>query len=290
IEAIALGHDIGHTPFGHAGEKILSDIYYNHTGRYFNHNVHSVRVLDGIFRYNLSLQTLDGILCHNGELELEKYKPVKLDNFTEFDAIVANCYKTNSSNHLIPSTLEGCVVRISDIIAYLGKDRQDAEKAGIIEDNNIFDDNAIGSFNAKIINNLIVNIVENSYGKDYISMDKEYYEALKLGKRQNYEFIYETEYIKSIKYVIEPMFKKIYEKCLNDILIEDYNSAVYKHHIDYVKKHNKYYKGPEYEKEDKNQIVVDYIASMTDDYMTELYSYLFPEEEGIKYVSYFHDL
>lgn len=290
IEAIALGHDIGHTPFGHAGEKILSDIYYNHTGRYFNHNVHSVRVLDGIFRYNLSLQTLDGILCHNGELELEKYKPVKLDNFTEFDAIVANCYKTNSSNHLIPSTLEGCVVRISDIIAYLGKDRQDAEKAGIIEDNNIFDDNAIGSFNAKIINNLIVNIVENSYGKDYISMDKEYYEALKLGKRQNYEFIYETEYIKSIKYVIEPMFKKIYEKCLNDILKEDYNSAVYKHHIDYVKKHNKYYKGPEYEKEDKNQIVVDYIASMTDDYMTELYSYLFPEEEGIKYVSYFHDL
>ena len=69
IEAIALGHDLGHTPFGHAGEKYLDKLYHAHTGRYFNHNVHSVRVLDKLFRRNISLQTLDGVLCHNGEFE-----------------------------------------------------------------------------------------------------------------------------------------------------------------------------------------------------------------------------
>lgn len=290
IEAIALGHDMGHTPFGHAGEAVLSKLYHKHTGRYFNHNVHSVRVLDRIFHYNISLQTLDGILCHNGELELEEYRPSKLSTFEEFDKIFEDCYTKNCSGILIPSTLEGCIVRISDIIAYLGKDRQDAERAKLLTDNSIFNDNAIGTFNAKIINNLIVNIVENSYGKDYIKMDREYYTALKQGKRENYEYIYKTETVGSINNVIEPMFEKIYDKCLNDILVKDRTSVIYRHHIDYVKNNNKFYNGPDYENEEPNQIVVDYIASMTDDYMIDLYSHLFPDEPKVEYVSYFKDL
>ena len=290
IEAIALGHDMGHTPFGHAGEAMLSKQFHRRTGRYFNHNVHSVRVLDRVFHYNISLQTLDGILCHNGELELEEYRPSKLNSFEEFDRIFEECYTENASSKLVPSTLEGCVVRISDIIAYLGKDRQDAERAKLISGNSIFNDNAIGSFNAKIINNLIVNIVENSYGKDYIKMDKEYYTALKQGKKENYELIYQTETVGSITKIIEPMFEKIYAKCLNDILIKDKSSVIYKHHIEYVKNNNKFYKGSDYENEEPNQIVVDYIASMTDDYMMELYYHLFPDEPRVDYVSYFNDL
>ena len=70
IESIALGHDVGHTPFGHAGERYLSELLQKETGRHFNHNVHSIRVLDILYRRNISLQTLDGILCHNGEFEL----------------------------------------------------------------------------------------------------------------------------------------------------------------------------------------------------------------------------
>ena len=69
IEAIGLGHDLGHTPFGHAGERFLNDIYHERTGRYFFHNVQSVRVLDALYGRNVSLQTLDGVLCHNGEYE-----------------------------------------------------------------------------------------------------------------------------------------------------------------------------------------------------------------------------
>ena len=78
IEAIAIGHDVGHTPFGHKGEDFLSDLYQEHTGRYFNHNVHSVRVLQHITGCNLTLQTLDGILCHNGERPKDHYEPAPL--------------------------------------------------------------------------------------------------------------------------------------------------------------------------------------------------------------------
>ena len=79
---------------------------------------------------------------------------------------------------LIPSTLEGCVVRICDMVAYLGKDRQDAKKAKLIESSDIFTQGEIGVENAEIINNMIVNIVENSYRKDYIMLDSKYYDAM----------------------------------------------------------------------------------------------------------------
>ena len=132
IEAISLGHDIGHTPFGHAGERFLNELYHAHTGRLFNHNVHSVRVLDKLVSRNMSLQVLDGVLCHNGEMELERYQPVELTDFQQFDKRVEDCYTDPEANkQQIPSTLEGCVMRISDIIAYLGKERHDAVKVGI---------------------------------------------------------------------------------------------------------------------------------------------------------------
>lgn len=86
IEAIALGHDIGHTPFGHAGERFLDELLFEHTGRHFSHNIHSVRVLDSIYPYNISLQTLNGIAAHDGEMELSEYYPKALDDFETFDA------------------------------------------------------------------------------------------------------------------------------------------------------------------------------------------------------------
>ena len=111
IEAISLGHDIGLTPFGHAGERFLSEVYRAETGRYFNHNVHSVRVLDGIFDHNLTLDTLDGIIGHNGEFEMDEYRPASLDGFGAFDEMVESCYVDQSNIiKIIPSTLEGCVV------------------------------------------------------------------------------------------------------------------------------------------------------------------------------------
>ena len=219
IEAIALGHDIGHTPFGHAGERILNELYHGQTGRYFNHNIQSARVLDKIFPLNLSLQSLDGIICHNGELELKEYRPKPYSEFEQFDEKMNDCYlRKGAIKELIPSTLEGCVVRVSDIIAYLGKDRQDALKLGIYEDSPEYHSGSIGATNAEIINNMTVNIIENSYGKDYLKMDDDYFEAFKCGKKENYQKIYGNEKLEQVyKEQINPMFEEIYEKLLSDM-------------------------------------------------------------------------
>lgn len=288
IEAMALGHDIGHTPFGHEGEKILDSLFYEHAKKHFSHNIHSVRVLDGIFPYNITLQTLSGIASHDGEIELCEYKPILLNSFEEFDKQIESCYSDKENvKKLIPSTLEGCVVRISDIIAYLGKDRQDALRAKIISPEE-FDEGGIGKINAELINNLMVNIVENSYGKPYIKMDEEHFEALKKAKADNYRLIYLNEKVKSLTdNTITPMMTSLYDKLLDDLEKSNKTSPIFTHHIDYVNK--AHYKRPfPYEDTEKNQIVVDYIASMTDDYFVDVYNYLFPKSNiKIDYVGYF---
>lgn len=275
IEAISLGHDIGHTPFGHAGERFLNKIYHSHTGRYFNHNVQSVRVLDKLVRWNISLQVLDGILCHNGEMEMKEYRPVSLESFDEFDRRVEECYTDKEANkRQIPSTLEGCVMRISDIIAYLGKDRQDAKKVGIIRGEAIFSDDKIGKSNGEIINNMIVNIIENSYGKGYLCMDEEYFEALSRAKSENYERIYNNPLVDSVYHNIKPMFEAVYEELLCQAERKDENSLLFRHHMNYPPSNKRSFE--EYVKEEPNQIVVDFISSMTDDYFLALYHELFP--------------
>ena len=287
IEAIALGHDIGHTPFGHAGESFLDELLFSHTGRHFSHNIHSVRVLDKIFPYNISLQTLNGIAAHDGEMELCEYYPKTLENFEEFDKQIEACYIDKGNvRKLVPATLEGCVMRISDIIAYLGKDRQDAEKANIVN-NHDFDDGTIGVYNAQIINNLIVNIVENSYGKPYIKMDQEHFDALRKAKADNYSLIYKQEKVGEAYNTIKPMMAEMYEKLLEDLKNGNKSSPIFTHHIDYVNQAH-YTREIPYEETEPNQIVVDYIASMTDDYFVDLYAHLFPDsDKKIIYKGYF---
>jgi len=288
IEAIALGHDIGHTPFGHAGEHFLDELLYKNTGRHFSHNIHSVRVLDKIFPYNISLQTLSGIASHDGEMELCEYHPQPLCDFQQFDSMIEDCYFDKANvKKLVPCTIEGCVMRISDIIAYLGKDRQDAERAHIIS-NRDFNSGAIGSYNAEIINNLIVNIVENSYSKPYIKMDDKHFEALKQAKSDNYELIYKNSSVEEeLNTIVRPMMTEIYNKLLDDLRNENTNSPIFTHHIDYVNKAH-YRRETPYEQTECNQIVVDYIASMTDDYFIDLYSTLFPDtNKKITYKGYF---
>ncbi len=289
IEAISLGHDIGHTPFGHAGERYLSEVYHAETGRYFNHNVHSVRVLDGIFDHNLTLDTLNGIIGHNGEFEMNEYYPSPMTSFSDFDSMVESCYVDEQNIiKIIPSTLEGCVVRVSDIIAYLGKDRQDAKRAKLIDSDDALGDGGIGNRNPEIINNLMVNIIENSYGKPYIMLDAEHYQGLKSVKRVNYEQIYRKESVSRVlDETVKPMIQRLYYKLLSDLKAGKKDSPIYDHHVDFINT-NHYAANIPYIETEPNQIVVDYIASMTDDYCAELYSYLFPDSSlEIKYNGYF---
>lgn len=292
IEAMALGHDMGHTPFGHAGEKALSQIYQGETGRFFNHNIQSARILDTIFPVNASLQTLDGIICHNGETEQENYYPEPCHDFAVFDEKMRiGLEEETGIQRLVPCTLEGCVVRISDIIAYLGKDRQDAIKIGAVSGYDKFKDGVIGSTNAEIINNVTVNLVENSYGKNALIMSPEYFREFSAMKSENYELIYlDKERENIFREQINPMFEALYFQLRQDLVEGKSNSVIFTHHLKYVAERGRFYphRTP-YENEAPDDIVTDYIASMTDDYLIDLYHYLFPSGKyHVDYQGYFH--
>lgn len=291
IEAIALGHDIGHPPFAHSGERYLDELYFTHAGRHFSHGIHSVRVLDGVFPLNVSLQVLDGIACHNGEVEIETCTPSQLNSFEEFDRMIEGCYEDGANVlKMIPSTLEGAVVRISDIIAYLGKDRQDAARLKLVPEE-VYSDTPIGSINAEIINNLTVNIIENSYGKPYIKLDTCHFQALRTAKQENYARIYGnvTTYAR-LEATAKPMMAEIYDQMLFDLTHQKSYSPIFRQHINYVNR-NHYHRSTPYEQSEPNQIVVDYIASMTDDYLIDLHHHLFPDSPyQAQYIGYFDDI
>ncbi|RLB41430.1 MAG: phosphohydrolase, partial [Deltaproteobacteria bacterium] len=135
IEAIALGHDIGHTPFGHDGEKFLSELCVAHGLGPFLHNIQSVRFLQHIERkgqgWNLTLQVLDGIFCHNGEIHLKALSPDPSKDFGQFESEM-RAKEADPTIDIWPMTLEGCVVRMSDTISYVGRDIEDAIRLGLI--------------------------------------------------------------------------------------------------------------------------------------------------------------
>ena len=281
VEAIALGHDLGHTPFGHAGERYLSQCFERHTGRSFRHNVHSVRVMDRLYRRNISLQTLDGALCHNGEFAQQVLRLSDMSTFEQLDEAVDRCSANVSEiKRLRPSTLEGCVVRVADMIAYLGKDRDDAVDVGIIDSLDCFESSFIGRDNSRIINNMTVDIVNNSYRRDHIAMSKAAFEDIVLAKRQNYEKIYFMEgTVSPVENVVEEMFTELYERLYEQLVAGDESSPVFKHHIARLCDKSFTLTEDEYLKEEPNQIIVDYVSSMTDSYFIALYHHLFPKSE-----------
>ncbi len=270
IEAISLGHDLGHVPFGHEGERILNEISLKYNEGYFNHNVQSVRDLmiieDNGNGKNITLQVLDGILCHNGELELKKYEPVQKDIATFLEEI-QKCYTIKDyTNKLVPMTLEGCVVRVSDIIAYLGRDIDDACRIGMFDRNLIPQSitTVLGNTNAQIVNTIILDIINNSKDKSYISMSDNVFNAVKALKIFNYLNIYEKchseEELNNYKY----MFNFLFEKLLNTIKQKDKDKLIYKEYLNYMT--------DEYLSTTSDvRKVIDYIAGMTDDYFLKEY-------------------
>lgn len=270
IEAIALGHDLGHVPFGHVGEDILNKISLKYDHTYFNHNVQSVRQLMNIEQngngLNITIQVLDGILCHNGEFLSGKYIPRKKTKETFIDDYQNTYTKENYCTTLVPMTLEGCVVRISDIVGYIGRDIEDAILLGIIKKEQIPDHikNILGDSNRKIINTIVRDIIKNSLGKNYILLSEEVFKALKDLKKFNYENIYKKANTKEDIKNYNDMFELLFKTYLHDLEIENKNSKIYQ---DFLLTMNELYK-----LENNNyRIVIDYIAGMTDDYFIRQY-------------------
>ncbi len=283
IEAIALGHDIGHTPFGHAGERFLNDVFREHTGRWFFHNVQSVRVLDVLNQRNISLQTLDGVICHNGEFEQQRFETSGLASFEEFDRVVADCWQRGDAaiSALRPMTLEGCVVRVSDIIAYVGKDRQDAIRAGLC-DEATFDDGLGGGYNAWALGAFVTDVIEHSLGKDRIEMSEAGFAEMRRAKRENYEKIYGASEVNGeFSPQVQEVFRGVYEQVLADLVAGREESPVFRHHVRVQNQQLGVYGGTYGWQEDLCLTAADYVASMTDDYFVAYACSLFPEAAGV---------
>ena len=274
IEAIALGHDVGHTPFGHKGEQFLDEICKKQQIGCFKHNAQSVRFLKDIEEINLSLQTLDGILAHNGEMIQDKYKPLSKTK-EEFLLELKSSFEDESfDKKIVPMTLEGCVVRISDIIAYIGRDIEDAIIVGTIKREDIPEAivRVLGNNNSIIVDTITKDIIKNSIGKDYISFSKEVFEAMAKLKKWNYENIYTSEDACKNESIIREYFNKLFEVYLRYLEEENDDSNLSKKNIkEFVEQRSKEY----LETTNKKRIVIDYLAGQTDHYFLRECEYNF---------------
>ncbi len=276
IEAIALGHDIGHSPFGHDGERILSKICKEYGIGHFVHNVQGVRFLERIERkgrgWNLTLQVLDGILCHDGELHQPSISPSKGKSFEDLEYEMEQKLK-NPAFELYPMTLEGCVVRLADTISYIGRDLEDAIRLKLISREAIPKEckDILGDTNGKIVYTLVSSLAQNSLGRPYLKFSDEIADALGKLKAFNQEAIYENPRIKTQEHKIELMFILLFEKYLKDLENGDEESEIFTSFLDGM--------DPSYIKETPIPAVVrDFIAGMTDEYfLSRCHKHFVPE-------------
>jgi dGTPase len=272
LEAIALGHDIGHTPFGHDGEHFLSEICRNHGIGYFQHNLQSVHFLEKVEHkgegWNLCLQTLDGILSHDGEIHNEKLLPVTDKTFAEMDREIT-AKKNDPKTALIPMTLEGCLVRIADTVSYVGRDIEDAIRLKLIHRSDLPRESVslLGDTNGTIVFNLVTDIICNSRGKPYIAFSPEVSEVLKQLKSFNLEHIYMNSRIKKHTRRIKKLFEMLFETYLADMKNQRESSVIFKQFLKDMKQNYIQCHQPA-------EIVRDFISGMTDQYFLDQ----FPEQ------------
>lgn len=263
-EAIALAHDIGHTPLGHTGEELLNEISKKELNQFFAHNIQGVREFMNVDRdgrgLNLTIQTLDGIFCHNGEMLNSKYTPTKKTKEEFIREYRESYHDITKSKTYHPMTLEGCIVRISDIIGYIGRDIEDAISLGLLKREDLPKSitNVLGDNNKDIINTLIMDIINESMDKPYIKMSDDVFNALFSLKKFNYEYIYSKSLTKEdIEYYRKGM-RKIYDTYLTAINEKDYNNIIYKIFLNY--------QSSEYlESTKQERMVIDFISGMTDE-------------------------
>jgi len=272
IEAIALGHDIGHPPFGHDGEKVLATLCSEHGLPPFQHNVQSLMFLERLERrgqgWDLTLQTLDGILCHDGEIHSRFLKPVRNKDFAVLDLEVQD-KSNNPELELLPMTLEGCVVRLCDTIAYVGRDIEDAIELKLIKRTDLPPNciKVLGDTNGTIVYHLVEDLITNSLAsgeggelsQDSIGFSPEVSDSLKELKEFNYQKIYMNPAIKKDFPKIQNCYRVLFETYVDDVQKQKKDSAIFKEKLNTM--------APDYLESQPAAVKVrDFIAGMTDDY------------------------
>ena len=264
--AIGLGHDIGHAPFGHEGEKAINSCLPK--GMRFLHEINSYRVVEHVANYgeglNLTFAVKDGIICHCGEdFANNQLRPAQVPNDLEHI----------QGRTQMPSTYEGCIVRLSDKIAYLGRDIEDAIKADLITRTDIPQQvrEEMGTSNGEIINTLTLDLIHNSKDKDYIGFSDEKFELLSQLKNFNYERIYHNEQMRKRQAAINNCIAALFEYFGNlfDQYGFDYNGyqaeslQAARGFGNYLKSMEKIYKTESFP---KAMAIADYISGMTDSF------------------------
>lgn len=224
-KAIAIGHDLGHAPFGHHGEEIINELYIEYLGEdhRFWHEKNGLRFVDDIEllennykiynNLNLTYAVRDGIISHCGEIDQNGLKPR-----TDF----IDLYEFKKPGDYQPFTWEGCVVKISDKIAYVGRDIEDALCLGFLDEDvrnklkimaRANDEDAVNT--TVIMHNLIIDICENSSPEKGICLSEKYYNQLNEIKDFNYKYIYGHERLSAFKDYSRIVIKNIFNKLLS---------------------------------------------------------------------------
>ena len=268
IEAVAIGHDIGHTPFGHDGEKFLSALCRKHGIGEYHHNVQSVHFLECVERkgagWNLCLQTLDGILCHDGEVHNRDLTPDRNKTFVDHDTELDR-KRAGAGPELVSMTLEGCVVRFSDTISYIGRDIEDAIRLDLIRRSDLPAEcvRELGDTNGSIVYALVTDVIQNSCGRDSVAFSPRISAALFRLKRFNYERIYANPVIKRDVGLIEQLFAYMFDRFMSDIRAGNSESPIFSNFINGMKEAYTACLSPA-------EMVRDFIAGMTDQYFINL--------------------
>ena len=282
LEAISLGHDIGHPPFGHDGERILSDLCESYGIGPFLHSVQGVWFLDGVEKggqgLNLSLQVLDGILCHDGETHLERLAPERDKTFQRLEEEMG-LKLADPDFPLKPMTLEGCVVRLADTISYIGRDLEDAITLNLITREELPPAVAarLGRTNGAIVYTLVTDLISHSHNKNYVGYSPEVGEALKTLREFNYTRIYNNPRIKQETGKIEELFADLFQRFYRDIIEARRQSPIWTEYLEHMHP-------PYLEQFQPAEIVRDYLASMTDaNFLRQCQELFFPQPMPLKF-------
>jgi dGTPase len=261
--AIGLGHDLGHAPFGHPGETALDNCTKDVGG--FIHEMHSLRVVDILGNHgeglNLTYVVRDGIICHCGE-KLDKEISPRKDK---------KDLATIKKRDTYPCSYEGCVARMADRIAYLGRDLEDAIYGGFIKESKVpkIVRKELGVKNGRIIDTLVIDVIKTSRRKGKIALSDKYYNVLMTLYDFSIKHIYKHDNLVHYEVYCERIIKSLFEYLMNLIDRNGWDLDKYSNtHFLLDKRFKGYLSGMQkvYKKnKDSNMVIVrDYIAGMTD--------------------------
>ena len=267
--AIGLGHDLGHAPFGHEGERAIDACIRPNR---FLHEVNSYRVVEHLANYgeglNLTFAVKDGIICHCGEdFANNQLRPAAVPNDLE---------KITGRNQM-PSTYEGCIVRLADKIAYLGRDIEDAIKADLITTQDIPKEvrEEIGTSNGEIINTLTLDLINHSKDHDFIGFSQEKFALLSQLRTFNYERIYFNSQMRQRKETIDKCIRDLFDYFRNLFAryafnFEEYNKEGKLTAFNFAKYMRSMQAVYHNDPAQIDTIIADYIAGMTDSYALDV--------------------